>query len=86
MFLPVPSYYHRRNGFTEVRTAAPAQDATDAPLGGLFTKLASKQGGPPRLPAFPVMLDMSSTKVRNKRNRHLKIGYGSCGSETEYYK
>ncbi|XP_049694294.2 polyhomeotic-like protein 3 isoform X1 [Helicoverpa armigera] len=73
-------YFHRMNGFGEVRTAAPAQD-TDAPLGGLFTKLASKQGGPPRLPAFPVMLDMSSTKTllaisrvgrggRSRRKRH----------------
>lgn len=54
------------NGFgVEARATTPAQaDATDAPLGGLFTKLAKQQGGPPRLPAFPVMLDMSSTKVR----------------------
>ncbi|XP_026739198.1 polyhomeotic-like protein 3 [Trichoplusia ni] len=78
-------YYHRMNGFTEVRTAAPAQDATDAPLGGLFTKLASKQGGPPRLPAFPVMLDMSSTKTllaisrvgRGGRSRRKRTGAGA---------
>jgi hypothetical protein len=60
------SYFHRMNGFgVEGRApASPAQpDGTDAPLGGLFTKLAKQQGGPPRLPAFPVMLDMSSTKV-----------------------
>ncbi|CAH0585563.1 unnamed protein product [Chrysodeixis includens] len=79
-------YYHRMNGFAEVRTAAPAQDATDAPLGGLFTKLASKQGGPPRLPAFPVMLDMSSTKTllaisrvgRGGRSRRKRTGAGAA--------
>ncbi|KAJ8731219.1 hypothetical protein PYW07_004383 [Mythimna separata] len=78
-------YFHRMNGFGEVRTAAPAQDATDAPLGGLFTKLASKQGGPPRLPAFPVMLDMSSTKTllaisrvgRGGRSRRKRNGAGA---------
>ncbi|XP_075978450.1 uncharacterized protein LOC142978059 isoform X2 [Anticarsia gemmatalis] len=78
-------YFHRMNGFGEVRPAAsPAQDATDAPLGGLFTKLASKQGGPPRLPAFPVMLDMSSTKTllaisrvgRGGRSRRKRTGAG----------
>lgn len=56
------------NGFAADRATTPAQiqvDATDAPLGGLFTKLAKQQGGPPRIPAFPVMLDMSSTKVSN---------------------
>lgn len=53
------------NGFaTEPRAVtSPAADGSEAPLGGLFTKLAKQQGGPPRLPAFPVMLDMSSTKV-----------------------
>lgn len=61
-----PSYFHRMNGFGAEQRAAtsPAQpDTTEAPLGGLFTRLAKQQGGPPRLPAFPVMLDMSSTKV-----------------------
>ncbi|RVE50922.1 hypothetical protein evm_004489 [Chilo suppressalis] len=82
------SYFHRMNGFgVEARTtASPAQaDATDAPLGGLFTKLAKQQGGPPRLPAFPVMLDMSSTKTllaisrvgRGGRSRRKRIGAGA---------
>lgn len=59
------SYFHRMNGYgAEARAATPAQaDTIDAPLGGLFAKLAKQQGGPPRLPAFPVMFDMSSTKV-----------------------
>ncbi|XP_035439942.1 uncharacterized protein LOC118269123 isoform X3 [Spodoptera frugiperda] len=78
-------YFHRMNGFGEVRTSAPAQDATDAPLGGLFTRLACKQGGPPRLPAFPVMLDMSSTKTllaisrvgRSGRSRRKRNGAGA---------
>ncbi|KAL4716708.1 hypothetical protein ACJJTC_004827 [Scirpophaga incertulas] len=59
-------YFNRMNGFgAEARaSASPAQaDASDAPLGGLFTRLARQQGGPPRLPAFPFMLDMSSTKT-----------------------
>lgn len=80
-------YFHRMNGFGEARPpASSAQDATDAPLGGLFTKLASKQGGPPRLPAFPVMLDMSSTKTllaisrvgRGGRSRRKRIGTGAA--------
>ncbi|XP_073956105.1 uncharacterized protein isoform X2 [Choristoneura fumiferana] len=76
---PPNDYFHRMNGFAE---RAPAQDATDAPLGGLFTKLAKQQGGPPRLPAFPVMLDMSSTKTllaisrvgRGGRSRRKRTG------------
>ncbi|CAB3227173.1 unnamed protein product [Arctia plantaginis] len=79
-------YYHRMNGFGEVRaSSSPAQDATDAQLGGLFAKLASKQGGPPRLPAFPVMLDMSATKTllaitragRCRRSRRKGTGTGT---------
>ncbi|KAI5633684.1 SAM domain (Sterile alpha motif) domain-containing protein [Phthorimaea operculella] len=83
---PANDYFHRLNGFkTETRAPpSPAQvpDVTDAPLGGLFTKLARQQGGPPRLPAFPVMLDMSSTKTllaisragRGGRSRRKRIG------------
>lgn len=39
-------------------------ETADTALGGLFSGLAKVQGGPPRLPAFPDMLDMTSTKVR----------------------
>ncbi|XP_063624332.1 polyhomeotic-like protein 2 isoform X1 [Cydia splendana] len=77
---PPNDYFHRMNGFGAER--APAQEATDAPLGGLFTKMAKQQGGPPRLPAFPVMLDMSSTKTllaisrvgRGGRSRRKRAG------------
>ncbi|XP_028156740.1 polyhomeotic-like protein 3 [Ostrinia furnacalis] len=84
---PNNDYFHRMNGFVEARAApSPAQDATDAPLGGLFTKLATQQGGPPRLPAFPVMLDMSSTKTllaisrvgRGGRSRRKRVGAGAA--------
>ncbi|KAL0838652.1 hypothetical protein ABMA28_016728 [Loxostege sticticalis] len=86
---PNNDYFHRMNGFgVEARAAtSPAQaDATDAPLGGLFTKLAKQQGGPPRLPAFPVMLDMSSTKTllaisrvgRGGRSRRKRVGAGAA--------
>ncbi|KAJ0176487.1 hypothetical protein K1T71_007666 [Dendrolimus kikuchii] len=85
---PNNDYFHRMNGFgVETRaTTSPAQtDATEAPLGGLWTKLAKQQGGPPRLPAFPVMLDMSSTKTllaisrvgrggRSRRKRDTRTG------------
>lgn len=47
-------------------------DITDTPLGGLFTGLAKKQGGPPRLPAFPDILDMSSTKVSYLKKMFIK--------------
>ncbi|XP_030019719.2 uncharacterized protein LOC115439838 [Manduca sexta] len=80
-------YFHRMNGFgVEARATTPAHaDVTDAPLGGLFTKLAKQQGGPPRLPAFPVMLDMSSTKAllaisrvgRGGRSRRKRVGAGN---------
>lgn len=82
------SYFHRMNGFgVEPRaTTSPAQnDTTEAPLGGLWTRLAKQQGGPPRLPAFPVMLDMSSTKTllaisrvgRGGRARRKRLGTGA---------
>ncbi|XP_031766312.1 uncharacterized protein LOC113520816 isoform X2 [Galleria mellonella] len=84
---PNNDYLYRMNGFGVDRTTtSPAHaDATDAPLGGLFTKLAKQQGGPPRLPAFPVMLDMSSTKTllaisrvhRSGRSRRKRIGTGA---------
>ncbi|KAI8436995.1 hypothetical protein MSG28_010397 [Choristoneura fumiferana] len=80
---PPNDYFHRMNGFAE---RAPAQDATDAPLGGLFTKLAKQQGGPPRLPAFPVMLDMSSTKQwrprPGARDSHTGTGAALIGGGT----
>ncbi|XP_053610152.1 uncharacterized protein LOC128675066 isoform X2 [Plodia interpunctella] len=83
---PNNDYLYRMNGFgAERATTSPQTDTTDAPLGGLFTKLAKQQGGPPRLPAFPVMLDMSSTKTllaisrvhRGGRSRRKRIGMGN---------
>lgn len=68
----VCSYIPRMNGFggnggMETRPAqlsSPVRaDTVDVALGGLFTGLAKKQGGPHRLPAFPESLDMTSTKV-----------------------
>ncbi|CAH2237423.1 jg11278 [Pararge aegeria aegeria] len=84
------TYFHRINGFA-VEQRAPAQtqvDANDVPVGGLFAKLAKQQGGPPRLPAFPVMLDMSSTKTllaisrvgRGGRSRRKRV----TGTTTEH--
>ncbi|KAM3965285.1 uncharacterized protein ACR2FA_000672 [Aphomia sociella] len=76
-------YQYRMNGFGVERTVtSPAQaDATDPPLGGLFTKLSNQQGGPP-LSAFPLSLDMSSTKTllaisrvhRSGRSRRKRLG------------
>ncbi|XP_045536392.1 uncharacterized protein LOC106717952 isoform X1 [Papilio machaon] len=64
---PSNDYFHRINGFgVEARAAPPSpvqSDASEVPLGGLFDKLTTQQGGPLRLPAFPPMLDMSSTKT-----------------------
>ncbi|XP_039753244.1 uncharacterized protein LOC120628729 isoform X1 [Pararge aegeria] len=87
---PTNDYFHRINGFA-VEQRAPAQtqvDANDVPVGGLFAKLAKQQGGPPRLPAFPVMLDMSSTKTllaisrvgRGGRSRRKRV----TGTTTEH--
>ncbi|XP_013145201.1 PREDICTED: uncharacterized protein LOC106108549 isoform X2 [Papilio polytes] len=64
---PANDYFHRMNGFgVEARAAPPSpvqSDTSEVPLGGLFDKLTTQQGGPLRLPAFPPMLDMSSTKT-----------------------
>ncbi|XP_062525786.1 polyhomeotic-like protein 3 isoform X3 [Bombyx mori] len=89
---PNNDYFHRMNGYgAEARAATPAQaDTIDAPLGGLFAKLAKQQGGPPRLPAFPVMFDMSSTKTllaisrisRSGRSRRKRTG--ATGSTAEH--
>ncbi|KPJ08596.1 hypothetical protein RR48_12349 [Papilio machaon] len=54
---PSNDYFHRINGFgVEARAAPPSpvqSDASEVPLGGLFDKLTTQQGGPLRLPAFP---------------------------------
>ncbi|XP_072949430.1 uncharacterized protein [Epargyreus clarus] len=83
---PTNDYFHRVNGFSvDARpSASPAQD-NDTPIGGLFAKLAKQQGGPPRLPAFPIMLDMSSTKTllaisrvgRGGRSRRKRVVAGA---------
>ncbi|CAH0715373.1 unnamed protein product, partial [Brenthis ino] len=82
---PSNDYFHRINGYGMERTPAPTQaDGNDVVVGGLFAKLAKQQGGPPRLPAFPVMLDMSSTKTllaisrvgRGGRSRRKRVGAG----------
>ncbi|CAK1551242.1 unnamed protein product [Leptosia nina] len=81
---PANDYFHRVNGF-KAEPRAPVQDASDTPVGGLFAKLAKQQGGPPRLPAFPVMIDMSSTKTllaisrvgRGGRSRRKRVGAGA---------
>ncbi|XP_052741412.1 uncharacterized protein LOC112048204 isoform X2 [Bicyclus anynana] len=89
---PTNDYFHRMNGFA-VEQRAPSQpqvDATDVPVGGLFAKLAKQQGGPPRLPAFPVMLDMSSTKTllaisrvgRGGRSRRKRVGAGTTAEHS----
>ncbi|XP_050685040.1 uncharacterized protein LOC126979636 isoform X2 [Leptidea sinapis] len=82
---PANDYFHRVNGFgVESRPPAP-QDTSDTPVGGLFAKLAKQQGGPPRMPAFPVMIDMTSTKAllavtrvgRGGRSRRKRVGAGA---------
>ncbi|GBP67883.1 hypothetical protein EVAR_38351_1 [Eumeta japonica] len=61
------AYFHRVNGAGSCEPERGAGAATgagaEAPLGGLFARLARLQGGPPRLPAFPVVFDMTSTKT-----------------------
>ncbi|OWR51129.1 hypothetical protein KGM_207718 [Danaus plexippus plexippus] len=79
---PNNDYFHRTNGFGVERPTPVPTDISDVPVGGLFAKLAKQQGGPPRLPAFPVMLDMSSTKTllalsrvgRGGRSRRKRVG------------
>ncbi|XP_046965571.1 uncharacterized protein LOC124534006 isoform X1 [Vanessa cardui] len=82
---PTNDYFHRMNGFGVDRSPAPTPtDSNDVPVGGLFAKLVKQQGGPPRLPAFPVMIDMSSTKAllaisrvgRGGRSRRKRVGPG----------
>ncbi|XP_045498648.1 uncharacterized protein LOC123696496 isoform X3 [Colias croceus] len=84
---PANDYFHRVNGFgLEPRAPLPQSDVSDTPVGGLFAKLAQQQGGPPRLPAFPVMMDMSATKTllaisrvsRTGRSRRKRVGVGSA--------
>ncbi|XP_047503547.1 polyhomeotic-like protein 3 isoform X2 [Pieris napi] len=83
---PTNDYFHRVNGFgVEPRAPVQSNDTNDAPMGGLFAKLAKQQGGPPRIPAFPVMIDMTSTKTllaisrvgRGGRSRRKRIGTGT---------
>ncbi|XP_068633749.1 mucin-1-like isoform X2 [Battus philenor] len=91
---PANDYFHRMNGFgVEPRAAPPSpvqSDSSEVPLGGLFDKLTTQQGGPLRLPAFPPMLDMSSTKTllaisrvgRSGRSRRKRFGVGSAAEHS----
>ncbi|CAG9102914.1 unnamed protein product [Plutella xylostella] len=91
-------YFHRVNGFGSVEPRPPLQtsplrvESSETPLGGLFTRFARQQGGPPRLPAFPVMLDMSSTKTLlaisrvglRGRSRRKRGGAAGAGAGAEH--
>ncbi|XP_050351098.1 uncharacterized protein LOC126773897 isoform X2 [Nymphalis io] len=78
-------YFNRLNGFGVDRSPAPTPtDSNEVPVGGLFAKLIKQQGGSPRIPAFPGVIDMSSTKAllaisrvgRGGRSRRKRIGPG----------
>lgn len=48
-----------------IRTSPPPQtpEIRDRPVGGIFAGYSYAQGGPRNVPAFPSIMDMSSTKV-----------------------
>lgn len=84
-------YIPRMNGFggnggldaqAPALTSPVRADTVDVALGGLFTNLAKKQGGPMRVPAFPDMLDMTSTKTLLAMSR---VGRGGRESRRKRY-